>query len=105
MRNHVSAFGRLKCAARLLSRVQVLVNRSCQLRAEAWDGFEILDTGSQHAVQASEMLQQLTPFHRTQSRHGVEHGFLVPARAPLTMAGDRESMGFVADALNEVQGG
>src|SRR6266850_6743251 len=100
MRSHVSVFGRFRWLARLLSRMQMLVDARGELRADARHQCELADACPQYSVQTAEVLQQFAALHRSEPRHGVEDRFLVTSRTALAVPRDCKSMGFVPYTLN-----
>src|ERR1039458_6364417 len=82
----------------------MIINRTRHRRADASDFSQIRDACPQHALQPAEMGQYGAPPCRSQPRYGLEYGLAVTARAPPAVAGNRESMRFIAHALDEMQG-
>ena len=64
--------------------------------------YQIVDAGPLDALQASEFPEQRFPAGWSQPGNGFEHRHVLCFAAPLAMTGDRESMGFVANLLNQV---
>src|SRR4030081_1634265 len=99
MRSQVRNSGKLKCTG----LVQLLVDALGQCTADALDAGEIVDARGEHALQAAEVLEK---FPAPRRPHGVD---LLEARggarlaAPGTVARDRETVGFVAHLLDQVQ--
>src|SRR5258705_10438843 len=105
MRSHVSVFGRFRWPARLLSRMQMLVDARCELWTDPRHQGELADARPQYSMQTAEVLQQFAALHRPEPRHAVEDRFLVSSRTALAVPRDCKSMGFVPYTLNEMQGG
>src|SRR5580693_9377979 len=103
MRNHVSVLGRLKCDLGLAPGMEVFIDHLGKFPPEAANLDEIIDTGTQYPLEAAELLQQLTPLHRTQARNRFENRLIMALGALSAMPGDREAMRLIAHALNQVQ--
>src|SRR5260370_13308963 len=82
-----------------ITRVQMIIKASSQCRPDSGDLFEVGDAGAHHALQPSEVLQELPPLGRAQSRNGFEDRLVVAAGPLAPVTGDREAMRFVANAL------
>src|ERR1017187_364319 len=104
IRIQVSVFGRFQCEWPSLPGVEVFINYLGEIAPEAAYLCEIVDTGTQNPLQATELLQQLASLHRAQTRNGFEYRLTV-AFSPLSpVSRDRKSMRLVAHALNQMQG-
>src|ERR1700687_3042121 len=104
MRIHVRVLATFQAMVALVTGVEVIIKTPGECCADTGDLFEVSGAGSQAALQSSEMAQQGAPFRGSQARYRLKYGFVVAARATAAVTADRESMGFVADALNEPQG-
>ena len=103
MRNHVSVFGKLKYDLRLTSGMEVFIDYLSEFSPEAANLNEVINAGTQNPLKAAELLQQLAPLDRSQSRYGLEYRLAMSFGAFSAMPRDRKSMRFVAHALNQVQ--
>jgi hypothetical protein len=102
MRSHVSVFGRLKCDLGLSPGVEVLIDYLGEFAPEAADLNEIIDAGTQYSLQAAECFsssRRLTGPKPGWFRVSTGYG----AWRACAMSRDRETMRFVAHALNQVQ--
>ena len=82
IRSQVSGFGRFQCCPDSAHRL------------------EVVNTGPKQPLHAAEMAEQRASLGRSKPRHRFEHGFVVPAGATLAVAGDRETMRFIANSLD-----
>src|SRR6185503_19143690 len=82
---------------------QSVVDRLRELAADAMDLRQVVDTGACHALQPSELPQQLAALARPEPRDRLQHGMRPSLGAALPMTGDREAVRLVADALDKVQ--
>src|ERR1700680_2549313 len=114
MRSHVRVLGqfqgirnsgdeRVACLAwgsgNSITRVKMIIKASSQCRPDSGDLFEVGDAGTHHALQPSEVLQELAPLGRAQPGDGFEDRLVIAASPLAPVPGDREAMRFVADAL------
>src|SRR5260370_42126689 len=66
-----------------ITRGQMIINASSQCRPDSGNLFEVGGAGTQHALQPSEVLQELAPLGRSQSRNGFEDRLGVAACPPV----------------------
>src|SRR5689334_25363145 len=83
--------------------MQMIIKGARQCCPDSAHRLEVVDACPQQALHAAEVAQKRSSLGRTQSRHGFEHGLVVTTRSALAMAGDREAMRFIADALDHAQ--
>src|SRR5450631_3976777 len=104
IRIQVSVFGRFQCEWPSLPGVEVFINYLGETAPEAAYLCEIVDTGTQNPLQATELLQQLASLHRAQTRNGFEYRLTVAFRPLPPVSCDRKAMRLVAHALDQMQG-
>lgn len=73
------------------------------MAADAGHLAEFLDARAADSVQAAEVLQQLPAAFWTEAGDVFERRALAPFGPAATMTGDRETVGFVAYLLHQVQ--
>ena len=83
--------------------MQMIIKGARQRCPDPADRLQVVDPRTHQALYAAEVTQQRTPLRRTQAGNRFQHGFVVTARAPLAMTGDREAMRLVAYALDDPQ--
>lgn len=64
---------------------------------------QISNSSAQHSGQPPKVRQQRPPTGRTKTRYSLEHRFTKAAGAAAAMAGDRETMCLITNALDQVQ--
>lgn len=74
-----------------------------QGRTDAGGALEINSPGFEHALQTAKVLQQGAAFGRAETRHGLEDGLVESPRASPPVAGNRKSMRFVSQLLDQLQ--
>ena len=85
--------------------MKLLVDLFGQLAADAIDAAQVFDRGTPHAIKSAELRQQLAPPHRTDAGDVLELGAPAILGAPRPMSGDGETVGLVADFLDQVEAG
>jgi hypothetical protein len=83
--------------------MEVFIDHLREFAPEATNLNEVIDACTQYSLKAAELLQQLAPLDRSQSRDGFQDRLAVTFGAFSPMPCDRKSMRFVAHALNQVQ--
>ncbi len=83
--------------------MQVIINDLRQCRADSFGLCKIGDPCLEHALQPTEVLQQIAALGRPQARDGFEYRLLMAARAFAPMSLDREAVRFVPHALDQAQ--
>src|SRR5690606_30666999 len=85
-------------------QMQVVVDPLGEAAADARHFREVADAGVAHALQPTELPQELAPALGAQARDFLERRGSPRLRAPLAVAGDREAVCLVANLLHEMQG-
>src|SRR5258708_1656572 len=102
MRSHVSVFGRFQCDWPLTPWVEVLINYLGEIASQAADLYEVLNTRTQYPLQAAELFQQLAPFDGPQARNSFKYRLAMTLGPFAPVSRDRETVRFIAHALNQV---
>src|SRR5262249_34824689 len=83
--------------------VKKLVNRLCRNRRNARDLRQFCNCGRTNAFQTAEMAEQCFPPRGTDSWNRIKGRTQALFGPQLSMVGDGEAMGFIANALQEEQ--
>src|SRR5262245_7875963 len=115
MRIHVRMFGTVQSIWRFRqtrsqsdrrrsgARVKVIINVSGERRTDTGDFLDVRHPGAHHLLQPPEVLEQGPALGGPQTRHRLQHRFVVPAGAFATVASDGETMRLVADSLYDAR--
>src|SRR5579859_1607508 len=116
MRNSVSMVGSVRridfdsvrwrpdpSVSRAPSAMERGVDLGGKVAAHALDRGELLDAGRGNAAEPAEMLEQGRAPFRADAGDFLQAAFFARFFAPLAVAGDGETVGFVAHALDQVQ--
>ena len=79
----------------------MIIKASGERCADSGNLLEVGNAGTHHPLEASEMLEQLTPLGGAEPGDDLQHGLVISARAFAAMPRDREPVGLVPDALHE----
>ena len=82
--------------------MQCVVDSLREFPTDSVDGHQILNTSGCQAVQAPKVPQQAASAFGTDARDIFQQGSLASLATALAMTGDRESMRFITDLLNQV---
>lgn len=80
--------------------MQVIIKASGERCPDSGNLLEVSNAGAHDTLQSPEVLEELAALRRTQPRDDFQHRFVVTPRAFAAVAGDREPMRLVADALH-----
>ena len=72
-----------------------------QRAANAAHGHQVVDAGTDDALQPAELAQQFASFLRAKARYFFQPRRAARFRAPLAMPGNRKAMRLVANLLNQ----
>ena len=81
--------------------MEVIIKAPGQRCADSGHLLEVRNTRAHHALQSSEVLQQLATLRGPQAWHYLEHGLVVATGALAPMAGDGETVCLVANPLDQ----
>ncbi|MNV76374.1 hypothetical protein D3C71_1697210 [compost metagenome] len=84
--------------------MQAGINRLGKLFTDAGCFGDFIDTGAVELLQAAEMFQQVAPALGPYPGHILQAGHPAGLAAAGAVAGDGETVGLVADLLDQVQG-
>jgi hypothetical protein len=102
MRSHVSVFGTFQCDRPSAPWVEVLINYLGEIASETADLYEILNACTQNPLQATELFQKLASLDGPQARNGFKYRLAMTLGPFAPVSRDRETVRFVAHALNQV---
>jgi hypothetical protein len=81
--------------------MQVIIKASRQGCPDSGHLLEVRDSRAHHTLKTPEVLEQLTPLGRPESRHHFEHRFVIAAGTLTPVARDGEAVSLVANTLDE----
>ena len=82
-------------------QVEFIVYRFSKLAANPAHFYEVINAGSDNALQTTELSQELAPLLGAQTTYLLQRRCLPGFRAALPVAGDRKPMSLIANLLNQ----
>ena len=81
--------------------MEVIIKASRERCPDSRHLLEVGHPGAHHSLQSPEVLQELAPLGRAESRNHLEHGLVIAAGALAPVARDREPVRLVANPLDQ----